>query len=535
MKHLITTLCCTFAIATNVLAFSFGEDVFKPTVSYADGIVTVEFNMSDDPAKHIYDESLSCTLGDPLSAPAKDHVDETGQVMYEGVATFTYASPVGKVFTISYQGCDADTCHFPQNTVFTVMPDGTVVEGEQELPALSTTQVALIVEVKEEPIPQDVSPETSVDFPAATRTKVGYHDAEAFLEFLQKKGKEEVTFESDATQYAKEHGILWVIILIFFGGFALNLTPCVLPMIPINLAIIGAGAAGGSRMQGAIRGGAYGLGTALAYGSLGILAALTGTAFGAIQSTWWFNIAIAVIFIALALALFDVFMIDFTRFSQGGNSKQGTIAAFIAGVMSAILAGACVAPVLIAVLLLTSSYVAEGAYWALSLPFILGLGMALPWPFAGAGLSFLPRPGAWMAWVKKIFGVVVIGFAIYYGYNAWKVLVPETSTTSEQEQTEQSGVQSFDAKDADAIAIAINTALKDGKTVFLDFYGPVCKACDKMDATTLKDPKVKAELDKMEFFKIRTDLADGEGIARICNAYGISGVPMYVVIEPTTK
>jgi thiol:disulfide interchange protein len=115
-------------------------------------------------------------------------------------------------------------------------------------------------------------------------------------------------------------------------------------------------------------------------------------------------------------------------FRSSPYDKQGTVAAFVAGAVSAILAGACVAPILIAVLLLTTDYVAEGAYWALCLPFVLGLGMAAPWPIAGAGLTFLPRPGAWMVWVKKIFAVIVLLFAGYYGWTAVKTVLPLTAS-----------------------------------------------------------------------------------------------------------
>ena len=66
--------------------------------------------------------------------------------------------------------------------------------------------------------------------------------------------------------------------------------------------------------------------------------------------------------------------------------------AFFMGMVSAVLAGACVAPILIAVLLLTAKLHAEGHVLALALPFVLGLGMGLPWPFAGAGLQVLPKP-----------------------------------------------------------------------------------------------------------------------------------------------
>ena len=130
---------------------------------------------------------------------------------------------------------------------------------------------------------------------------------------------------------------LKLLLLILFGGLALNLTPCVLPMIPVNLLVIG---------KSAVRGLLYGLGIAMAYGALGVAAAVGGLAFGTIQSSPWFNAAVAAVFVALALSLLGVFRIDFSarRFKAG---------AFLMGVLSAILAGACVAPILVSVLLLT--------------------------------------------------------------------------------------------------------------------------------------------------------------------------------------
>jgi len=58
---------------------------------------------------------------------------------------------------------------------------------------------------------------------------------------------------------------------------------------------------------------------------------------------------------------------------------------------------------------------------ALALPFVLGIGMAIPWPIAGAGLSSLPKPGPWMVRVKQAFGVLILGTAVYYGYLAYEL------------------------------------------------------------------------------------------------------------------
>ena len=89
------------------------------------------------------------------------------------------------------------------------------------------------------------------------------------------------------------------------------------------------------------------------------------------------------------------------------------------GAVAALLAGACVAPVVIQVVLFSSNLYATGTHVALALPFVLGIGMAMPWPFAGAGMAALPKPGAWMVRVKQAFGVFILATAAYYGYLAY--------------------------------------------------------------------------------------------------------------------
>src|SRR5256885_9722913 len=193
-------------------------------------------------------------------------------------------------------------------------------------------------------------------------------------------------------------------------------------MIPINLAIIGAGTQASSRGRGFLLGGVYGVAMAAVYGVLGLIVILTAGTFGTINSSPWFNLGIAVLFVALALAMFDVITIDFSRFSSGfrvGEQSRGTfVVAFVMGAVAALLAGACVAPVVIQVVLFSSNLYAKGTTIALALPFCLGIGMAIPWPIAGAGLAALPKPGLWMVRVKQAFGVFILATASYYGYEA---------------------------------------------------------------------------------------------------------------------
>ena len=503
-------LICTAALCVMTFAAPTPEDPFRPDITYADGTVTATFLLLQD-GQHIYDAMLTCSLGTPATKPQISGRDDMGGDYYANLSEFTWAATPGQTFTLGYQGCDASMCHMPQELTFSITADGKVVEGALPAP-VATAQAPAVVE--------------SVPESDAERSKAGFIPPEEFVVFLrgEQPAEREVTFLDDPQAWVAANGVWLLILVVFVGGLLLNLTPCVLPMIPINLAIIGAGAAGGSRLRGALRGGAYGLGIALTYGILVFIPILTGMAFGAIQSAWWFNAAIAVVFILLALALFDVFMIDFTRFAGPGSGKKGTIAAFVAGAVSAVLAGACVAPVLLAVLLLTADGLATGAKWMACLPFVLGLGMAAPWPIAGAGLSFLPRPGAWMTWVKKIFGIVVLLFAAYYGWVAYRSFAPAEASADE------AGVINLDGADLPAIEAAIAMARAQGKPVFIDFWGTACKACDEMERDTFPDPAVQAELERFAFLKVRMDLSDS-GILPTKERFKIIGLPTYVVIE----
>src|SRR5205814_6610697 len=226
------------------------------------------------------------------------------------------------------------------------------------------------------------------------------------------------TFVHNAETGVRERGLfegrgpLAILLIVFLGGLALNLTPCVLPMIPINLAIIGAGTQAGSRGRGFLLGSVYGAAMAVVYGVLGVVVILTASTFGTINASPWFNLGIATLFVVLALAMFDVVTIDFSRYSDrfrvSDASRGSFLVAFTMGGVAALLAGACVAPVVVQVVLFSSDLYATGTPAALSLPFFLGLGMAIPWPIAGAGIAALPRPGAWMVRIKQVFGVIIL-------------------------------------------------------------------------------------------------------------------------------
>jgi thiol:disulfide interchange protein len=303
-------------------------------------------------------------------------------------------------------------------------------------------------------------------------------------------------------------------------------------MIPINLAIIGAGAQAGSRRRGFLLGTTYGLAMAAVYGVLGLIVILTAGTFGTINSSPWFNLAIAVLFIALGLAMFDVIDIDFSKYSSslGSGGRRGSFGlAFFMGAVAALLAGACVAPVVIQVVLFSSSLYAGGTPLALMLPFVLGVGMAIPWPVAGAGLAALPKPGPWMVRVKQVLGVVILGTALYYGYLSYTLFDNLRVDSAEvsgsvQEKLAQGWTNS--------LAAGLERAEREGKPVLIDFWATWCKNCLTMDKTTLADPAVSSALDNYVKVKYQAEDLDAEPAKSLLTKFKSVGLPTYVIVAP---
>lgn len=356
----------------------------------------------------------------------------------------------------------------------------------------------------------------------------GYIPTDDFLQFIR-DAEAGVAREG----WFEGRGPLAILILVLVGGLALNLTPCVLPMIPINLAIIGAGAQAGSRLRGFLLGGTYGAAMAVVYGLLGLVVVLTTGTFGTINASPWFNVAIAALFVVLGLAMFDVFTIDFSRLSSRfrvSESSRGTfLLAFGMGAIAALLAGACVAPVVIQVVLFSGDLYAGGTTIALALPFLLGLGMAIPWPIAGAGIAALPKPGAWMVKVKWAFGVFILATAAYYGWTAYGLFA---NRWVDADEVAASVEAKLEAGWHASLAPALAEAARDNKPVLIDFWATWCKNCLVMDQTTLANPAVIAALDGYVKVKFQAEDPTVPPARELMAHVDAVGLPTYAILYP---
>lgn len=204
-------------------------------------------------------------------------------------------------------------------------------------------------------------------------------------------------------------------VIVFAAGVLTSFTPCVYPMIPVTVTYIG-GAQAGSKKRAATRTLVYVLGIAIVYASLGAFAALSGQFFGQISTNPWIYFAVGNLIILFGLSMLDAVVIPMPGIlSRGGKKGDGYLGALVMGMASGFVAAPCTAPVLGTILIYVGSRgnVPYGA--SLLFTFALGLGflLLLLGIFAGA-LASLPRAGAWMVTIKKVFGFAMILVGEYF-------------------------------------------------------------------------------------------------------------------------
>jgi len=486
----------------------------------------VKFEFSDSPLL-LYEKSVDITTQLAVSTDIKP-----GDYVLRG--------------ELSYQGCNDETCLPPTSEKFEI----TLKVIEKSEPAFEKAD-ALI-----HPLSAD-----SAGTKAATP---------------------ELTASEARARDILEKGLFSAVFFFFVAGLALNLTPCVYPVIPITVSFFGSQA----KVQKGLRyiiALFYVLGIALIFAVLGLISALAGKQWGFLFQNPWFVVIIALVLLAMAASMFGAFEIRIPSklMTSLGQSRKGVLGSFIMGLTVGVVIAPCAAGLIIGLLGLVAKMgiVVKGTV----LFFFMGLGLGLPYLFLATFSSFLskmPKSGMWMVWVRKLFGILLIGVAFYF-------LIPQASRIPDQQSfyfglislfgglflgflDQEPGysrgfkllraiggilfivlgifwmnqaIESLEAAPEKIVKTEPiawvhfqNEKLDDfkanNKPIFIDFYADWCAPCKKMDRTTFVDSAV-VELSK-QFTMIKVDCTNPTAdVTVLMKKFNVVGLPTLVFIDPS--
>ncbi len=222
--------------------------------------------------------------------------------------------------------------------------------------------------------------------------------------------------ESPFARWMRDLGLAGTLALAALFGLGLNLTPCVYPVISITIAYFG-GQSADSPRRVALLAGAYVLGIALTFSALGVAAALSGGLFGAALQRPLVLVGIATVLVALAASNFGLYQFRLPALlnQRAGKASAGVAGALAMGLTMGVVAAPCVGPIIVALLLFVAAR--QDAVLGFMLFFALALGMGLPYlglALAAGSIKRLPRSGEWLVWIEHLFGVVLLGLAVYF-------------------------------------------------------------------------------------------------------------------------
>ena len=367
-----------------------------------------------------------------------------------------------------------------------------------------------------------------------------------------------------------ERGLLFVLGVVFVAGLALNLTPCVYPMIPITIGFFSGQSASGGWGRRALLPGLYVLGMALTYSTLGVVAGLSGGLFGAsLQSPWVVGTLVALL-VVMAFWMFGAYELRMpgALTSRMGRGRTGGLGAVVMGLTMGVVAAPCIGPFVVTLLAFISA--SGDPILGFVLFFVLAIGLGVPFLALGmfsGSIANLPRSGAWLIYVKKIMGVALLGVAIYFLqpflsdrqigvmtlsfalaagiYLGWlersrmrgRWFVPLKVTTGLMivlvgawlslplvRARPEAAWETYSAENLQRAAAA-------GRPTVIDFFADWCLPCKELDRNTFSDPAVLEELERFALFKADLTSFESEPVRELRERFDVLGVPTIVFID----
>jgi len=550
--------------------FLMPDEAFKPHASLNQEMeIEASVEIAED--IYLYADKLTLevtsdngvTVKNIISPDAVEHYDE--QVYTKSPAFIVElqrdADIVGTktiTFKLSYQGCsEQGLCYEPLSKEYSFDVDTLALSLAQKKPVLKT-----IAPVADE------------------KTTIA-------LQNIQEPKEQS---ETDSIADTIKSGSVLVILLTFFGfGLLLAMTPCVFPMIPIISGLIISQGEGLTTRKAFMLSIVYVLAMAVAYTIAGVLAGLFGANLQAALQTPWVVYSFSFVFVALAFSMFGFYELKLpdsfvTKVSSSGN-RSGYIGVAIMGFLSALIVGPCVAAPLAGALVYIGQ-TGDAVLGGMAL-FSMSIGMGIPLIVVGVSAGkFMPKPGAWMTMVSAVFGVMMLGVAIWmlekivdssittvlYGMlgvgfglylgaferegHIFKrsvalllfiysvallmgVLAGSPSMTKPLAFLKPQLVQGSVATETKELEFRVVTSIDElnieleknkGKKIMLDFSADWCTSCKELEEVTFANSDVKSKLS--DFILIRADVTENsDNNKALSQKYGVFGPPALIFFD----
>lgn len=380
-----------------------------------------------------------------------------------------------------------------------------------------------------------------------------------------------LTSEERRAKDVIEKGLPYALIAFFLFGLALNLTPCVYPVVPMT---VGFFVAQGEQKKRAmfLLASYYVLGIAIIFSALGLISGLAGRQWGFLFQHPWVIIIISVIILCMAASMFGAFEITVPSFLMTplGKSRRGAVGSFLMGLTVGVVIAPCAAGIIIGLVGIVAKLgiIVKGAL----LFFVMGLGLGLPYLFLATFsglLKQMPRSGMWMVWIRKFFGILLVGVAIYF-------LIPQGKQVTNQQGFYLGVLAIFGGlllgflehgegysrafrifRAAFGVFLIVSGALlanaaikpeapgirwlyhtdrsvedlqKENKPIFIYFYADWCAACWELERRTFQDKKILATSNEFNMLKVNCTTPEKESKA-LLKTFEVSGLPTIVLMN----